>query len=263
MIHHAWNAALASLAPAALSSASAQGAAGAESAPSRDATFWFPEQASEIAQSLDNIFYFILWVSIVSFVIVIGAAAMFVLRYRAREGHREEKTSSHDTRLELTWTIIPTILVAVMFYVGAKGFFDLKQAPGDSYQVQVLGFRWAWEFVYPNGVRTNELHVPLDQPVRLVMTSSDVLHSLFIPAFRVKQDVVPGRYTSLWFKPIRTGTFHLFCTEYCGTQHAGMITRVVVHERDTTSCSRCTARSWSSCSSSPASRRRSATSCCR
>lgn len=220
MIHFAWNSALAPLQEA------------AQSAAGRDATFWFPEQASEIAQSLDSIFYFILWVSIVSFVVVVGAAAMFVLRYRAREGHREEHTSTHDTRLELTWTIIPTIIVAVMFYMGAKGFFDLKQPPANAYEVQVVGFRWAWEFVYPNGVRTNELHVPIDEPVRLVMTSSDVLHSLFIPAFRVKMDVVPGRFTSLWFKPVRTGVFHLFCTEYCGTQHAGMITRVVVHERE-------------------------------
>ncbi len=195
-----------------------------------DKTFWFPEQASTIAESIEDVFYFIYWVSVISFVLVIGATVLFAWRYRSQEGKRAIKTSTHDNTLEVTWTLIPTALVAVMFWVGFKGFLDLRSAPENAYEVQVTGFQWAWAFTYPNGFESNELHVPADRPVRLLMTSTDVLHSLFIPAFRVKQDVVPGRYTSLWFEANRPGVFDLFCTEYCGTSHSGMITKTVVHE---------------------------------
>ncbi|MHC4260958.1 MAG: cytochrome c oxidase subunit II [Planctomycetota bacterium] len=205
---------------------------------SKAKTFFFPEQASTIAQDSDKVFYFIYWVSVISFVLVIGATVLFAWKYRAREGTRAIKTSTHDNTLEVSWTIIPTILVAIMFWAGFKGFLDLRRAPENSYEIQVTGFQWAWSFRYPNGTTSDELHVPADKPVRLLMTSSDVLHSLFVPAFRVKQDVVPGRYTSLWFEatPPETSyvegaaTYDLFCTEYCGTRHSGMITKCVVHE---------------------------------
>jgi cytochrome c oxidase subunit II len=198
----------------------------------RDANLIFPVEASTVARGLDDVFYFILWVSIISFVIVIGAATVFVLRYRAREGHQAEKTPSHDMRLELTWTVIPTILVAVMFFFGFNGFMELRTAPRNSETVYVEAQMWNWSFRYANGAQSPELVVPLGRPVKLVMNSVDVLHSLYIPAFRVKQDVVPGRYTTLWFEAIREGTFHLFCTEYCGTNHSTMITSVRVLPED-------------------------------
>jgi cytochrome c oxidase subunit 2 len=198
----------------------------------RPKNFWFPAEASTVAREIDDVFYFILWVSIVSFVLVIGATLLFAWKYRERAGHKATVTSSHDNRLELTWTIVPTILVAVMFWVGFKGFLDLRTPPEGAYEVQVTGFQWAWEFRYPNGHATNELHVPANRPIRLLMTSTDVLHSLFLPAFRVKQDVVPGRYTVLWFEATIPGTYDLFCTEYCGTSHSAMITTATVHESE-------------------------------
>jgi len=194
----------------------------------REANLIFPVEASTVARGLDDVFYFILWVSIISFVIVIAAAALFVLRYHAREGHKEEKTATHGLGLELTWTIIPTILVTIMFFAGFKGFLELKTAPQNAETILVEAQMWKWSFTYANGAQSDELVVPLGRPVKLVMSSIDVLHSLYIPAFRVKQDVVPGRYTSLWFEPILAGTYHLFCTEYCGTQHSSMITSVRV-----------------------------------
>jgi cytochrome c oxidase subunit 2 len=203
-------------------------------APQNDNLF-FPEQGSTIAKQIDDVFYFILWVSIISFVGCIGAGLWFMWRYRARPGHREEVTSAHDTRLEITWTVIPTLLVAVMFYVGFEGFMNLREAPGDAYTINVTARQWAWDFSYPNGAKDSDLHVPAGKPVRLLMSSEDVLHSLYIPSFRVKQDVVPGRYTSLWFEALlpseqdQKDGLHLFCTEYCGTDHWNMNRRVFVY----------------------------------
>ncbi|HKX45474.1 MAG TPA: cytochrome c oxidase subunit II [Planctomycetota bacterium] len=195
---------------------------------------FFPPQLSTVAREIDDVFYFILWVSIISFVVVIGVGTMFVLKYRERPGHRAEKTSTHDNTLEVTWTIIPTILVAIMFYVGFKGFIDLRSSPADSYQVEVTAQRWVWGFTYPNGHTSTDgaLHLPPGRPVRLLMKSMDVLHSLYIPAFRVKQDVVPGRYATLWFEsytPEVETHLQLYCTEYCGTSHSDMLARVILH----------------------------------
>lgn len=198
---------------------------------------YFPDAQSTVAGDIDYLFYFILWISIVSFVILIGGALLFLWKYRAREGHKRTITPTHDARLEATWTVIPTIIVAIIFYVGFEGFMDLREAPGDSYEIQVTAQQWAWSFKYPNGAESSDLYVPMGEPVKLVMTSMDVLHSLFIPEFRVKQDVVPGRYTSLWFESLPSedgGRYlaHLFCTEYCGTDHSNMNRLVHVLPRD-------------------------------
>lgn len=198
---------------------------------------YFPDAQSTVAADIDGLFYFILWISIISFVILIGGALLFMWKYRAREGHKRTITPTHDARLEATWTVIPTIIVAIIFYVGFEGFMDLREAPGDSYEIQVTAQQWAWSFKYPNGAESSDLYVPMGEPVKLVMTSMDVLHSLFIPEFRVKQDVVPGRYTSLWFEslPSEGGEgylAHLFCTEYCGTEHSNMNRLVHVLPRD-------------------------------
>ncbi len=214
----------------------------------RARNLFFDVEGSTLAGDIDNVFYFILWVSIVSFVAIVAVTGWFLLKYRARPGHEAVKTATHSTSLEITWTVIPTILSAAMFWVGFEGYMDLKQAPSNAYEIQVRAFQWGWEFSYPNGAKDTDLHIPAETPVKLVMTSSDVLHSLFIPAFRVKQDVVPGRYTSMWFESLSladldggvreqartladTGyvELNLFCTEYCGTNHSGMGRTVYVY----------------------------------
>jgi len=133
--------------------------------------------------------------------------------------------------LEIVWTVIPLALAMVMFGWSTSLYFTLSRPPSDAIQMYAVGKQWMWKFQHPEGRREiNELHVPLGQNVRLTMSSEDVIHSFFVPAFRVKQDVLPGRYTQVWFRATRTGTYHLFCAEYCGTQHSGMIGRVVVME---------------------------------
>jgi cytochrome c oxidase subunit 2 len=134
-----------------------------------------------------------------------------------------------DLRLELLWTLIPLGLVMIMFVWGARLYITLAYPPADALQVYGVGKQWMWKFQHPSGQREiNELHVPLGQPVKLTLASEDVIHDFYVPAFRVKMDVVPGRYTTAWFEATRSGTFHLFCAEYCGTAHAGMLGKVVV-----------------------------------
>jgi cytochrome c oxidase subunit 2 len=205
--------------------------------------FFVPEQASSVASQVDLFFFFMVAVSGFFSLLIAGLIVFFAIRYR--ETRVEAELASADdagdtTRhghgggammLELIWTAIPFALTMVMFAWGASLYFTLARPPADSLQVYAVGKQWMWKFQHPEGVREiNELHVPLGQSVRVVMASEDVIHSFFVPAFRVKQDVVPGRYTQAWFRATRTGTFHLFCAEYCGTQHSGMIGTVTVME---------------------------------
>ncbi len=190
---------------------------------------FFPQRASTDAAMVDEIFYFIFLISVIFFVLILGLMVVFVFKYRRREGEGPEPSASHSTSLEMVWTIIPTILVAVMFIWGFWGYMGMRQAPDDSYEIQVLAKKWAWNFVYPNGHIEPDLHVPVDRPIRLVMSSDDVIHSLYIPAFRLKMDVVPGRFTKTWFQATAMGEHQLFCAEYCGTQHSTMLAKVVVH----------------------------------
>ena len=144
-----------------------------------------------------------------------------------------EKSPSHSNSLEAVWTTIPVILVAIIFVWGFVGYMDMRQAPDDSYEIQVFAKKWTWSFQYPNGYIDENLHVPADTPIRLVMSSSDVIHSLFVPSFRMKMDVVPGRYSTTWFNAVDPGAaeaeYDLFCAEYCGDQHSTMTAKVVVH----------------------------------
>jgi cytochrome c oxidase subunit 2 len=188
-----------------------------------------PDQASSVAAGVDWMFYGILALSAVCFVGITVATLLFVWRYRHREGHKAEPSSSHNDTLEITWTVIPSLIVVVIFVLGWKGYVDMATAPRHALEVNVTAQKWSWQFTYPNGWVDNTLHVPVDEPVRMVMTSTDVLHSFFVPSFRVKQDVVPSRYTKLWFRATRPGTYRLFCAEYCGQQHSDMKTVVVVH----------------------------------
>ncbi|MFW5653367.1 MAG: cytochrome c oxidase subunit II [Planctomycetota bacterium] len=196
-----------------------------------NSSFWMPAPASTFAEGVDWLFYFILIVSAVFFILILIAMAFFVMRYRRREGHSAEITASHSTALELTWTIIPSILVLMMFYYGFKTFIDMYTFPENSKQVYVTSWRWAWAFEHPETgiIETDQvLTVPVDTPIELVLASEDVIHSFFVPAFRIKKDAVPGRFNKTWFQATEPGEYDFYCTEYCGTGHSQMFGKVVV-----------------------------------
>jgi cytochrome c oxidase subunit 2 len=192
-------------------------------------TFWLPPRVAAGAQQVDWLFYFIFWISVFFFALIVLLMVVFVARYLRRAGRRPEKSASHNTALELTWTFIPLVLVILIFYFGFQGFISMATPPGDAYKVDVLGQKWSWEFKYPNGHSDADLHVPVDRDVLLTMTSEDVIHSLYIPAFRMKKDVIPGRYTKAWFRATQPGEYVILCTEYCGTGHSDMMATCVVH----------------------------------
>ncbi len=196
-------------------------------------SFWLPEAASELAPEIDSLFYFVTWASGILFVGVMVAMLYFAWRYRRREALEVPAPVEPSKVIEITWIVLPTILVLVLFNWGFRVFIKQGVAPPDSYEIKVRASMWKWDFEYPDGtVSTGELHVPVDRPVRLLMSSTDVLHSFFVPEFRTKQDVLPDRYSSVWFTATRRDTFDVFCTEYCGTGHSAMLARVFVHSQD-------------------------------
>ena len=190
-----------------------------------------PERASSVAGEVDALFFFIVAVTVFFTVAVSIAAVYFAVKYRRRSDADRPAEIHGSLLLELTWTLVPLGIVVVMFVWGAKVFFHMNRPPDDAMTVSVVGKRWMWKLQHPTGQREiNELHVPLGRAVKLVITSEDTIHSFFVPAFRIKKDAVPGRYNVAWFRATRTGTFHLFCAEYCGTEHSKMIGKVVVLE---------------------------------
>ncbi len=192
-----------------------------------------PEQASSLAAEVDRLTWFLIGMSTFFTVLIAVMVVGFALRYRRRDPESVGSRFDNSAPLEITWTVIPLLIVLFTFFWGAKVYFDLYKVPADTATFYVTGKRWMWKIQHPTGQREiNELRVPLGQPVRLLMTSEDVIHSFYVPAFRTKSDVLPGRYTSIWFRPTRTGTFHLFCTEYCGAEHSRMIGSVHVMEPD-------------------------------
>lgn len=194
-------------------------------------TFWMPDQASTISTGIDRVFYIIYWISAAFFVGIVVAMVMFALAYRRkRAGQPAKSQTDHNMAIEAIWTIVPLGLAIYIFYIGFAGFMDFRTVPANAYEVNVEGQQWNWSFTYPNGYVTNELHVPVDRPIRLTMTSVDVLHSFFVPEFRIKYDVLPGKYTTAWFHATKSGEYNVFCTEYCGTSHSQMRTKVVVHD---------------------------------
>ena len=194
----------------------------------------FPERASTMAPKVDALYFYLLAVSSFFVILIAGLIFIFAIRYRRSvmpAYPRQAAGLEGYVQLEIIWSVIPLILTMVMFGWGAVLFVNNSTPPNDSMEVYVIGKQWMWRLQHPTGRREiNELHVPLGQPVKLIMTSEDVIHDLYIPAFRVKQDVLPGRYTELWFEATMTGQFHLFCAEYCGTEHSDMVGRVVVME---------------------------------
>ena len=190
----------------------------------------WPERASTAAGNVDALFIFLLIVSGLMSLLIFSALLYFAARYRHRRGVLAEQIEG-STPLELTWSVVPFMVFMVIFLWGAVVYFKSRTPPRDSTEVYVVAKQWMWKLEHSEGQREiNELHVPVGRDVKLIMTSQDVIHSFFIPAFRMKQDVLPGRYTLAWFRATKPGTYHLFCAEYCGTQHSGMIGQVVVLE---------------------------------
>ncbi len=191
----------------------------------------FPESASTMAGEVDALYFFALGVSAFFSLLIAFFIFFFFVKYKRAHTGEIGVPLHGSVALEITWSVIPLIITMVLFGWGAKVFLDLTSPPTDAREYWVTGKQWMWKIQHPEGQREiNELHVPKGQPIKMTMTSEDVIHSFFIPAFRIKQDVLPGRYTTVWFEATETGTFHLFCTEYCGTEHSQMIGSVVVME---------------------------------
>lgn len=191
----------------------------------------FPERASSIAQQVDYLYYFLTGVTLFFSALIFSLVFYFAVRYRRRSEDERPRPIFGSLGLEAFWSVVPLILTMVMFFWGADLFYTIRTPPSDATQLYVVGKQWMWKIQHPDGQREiNELHVPLGRPVKLTMTSEDVIHSFYIPAFRIKMDVLPGRYTQMWFTATKTGEYHLFCAEYCGTKHSGMRGRVVVME---------------------------------
>ena len=183
-----------------------------------------------MAGNVDALFIFLIIVSGMMTLLIFCAVLYFAARYRHRKGVLAEQVEG-SIPLELVWTIIPLGVFMVIFGWGAFVFFQSRTPPRDATEVYVVAKQWMWKIEHAEGQREiNELHVPVGRDVKLIMTSQDVIHSFFVPEFRMKQDVLPGRYTVAWFRAIKPGRYHLFCTQYCGTQHSGMIGDVVVME---------------------------------
>ena len=190
-----------------------------------------PPQASTSAQQVDWLFLALTLVMLFFMAVVFFPIAWFAIKYRRNSDADRSNPSRGSSLIEIGWTTFPIILSIALFCWGAISYYQIERPPPDALQVQLVAKQWMWKLQHAEGKREiNELHVPLGQAVTLTMTSQDVIHSFFIPAFRVKQDVVPGKYTTEWFKPTRLGQYHLFCSQYCGTQHSGMIGRVIVME---------------------------------
>jgi cytochrome c oxidase subunit II len=184
------------------------------------ATFQLPEQMSTVSGDIDWLYYFIYWTSVVLFVAIVGAMLYWAIKYRERPGHKPTPTG-HNMPLEIAWTVAPIFILAFLFHKGFQGYMDLAVAPANSIEIRVNAKQWSWEFVYPNGGSSPELHVPEGKPVKLVLTSADVLHSFFVPALRVKRDVVPGMFSTVWFQTTHVGHDDIACAEYCGGRSTG------------------------------------------
>jgi cytochrome c oxidase subunit 2 len=189
----------------------------------------FPPSASTVALEMDLLYLFIAAVSAFFVVLVAALVVFFTIRFKRRHPDEVGADIHGSLALELTWTVIPFILSMIMFVWGADLFYRLSRPPADAMDIYVVGKRWMWKVQHPTGVREiNQLHVPTGRSVRLFLGSEDVIHDFSIPAFRVKMDVVPGKVTTMWFNAILPGTYHLFCAEYCGTKHSGMVGDVIV-----------------------------------
>ena len=191
--------------------------------------FW-TESASTTAGSVDALYIYLVMISALMTVLIFTTLIVFAIKFRKRRGKPAEQIEGSNI-LEITWSVIPFAVFLSFFVWGAVIYFQERTPPQDAMEVYTVAKQWMWKFEHAAGQREiNELHVPMGRDVKLIMTSQDVIHSFYVPAFRIKQDVLPGRYTTFWFHATKPGTYHLFCAEYCGTQHSGMIGWIVVME---------------------------------
>lgn len=194
---------------------------------------FMPTEGTEIAKQVDNLYGFLLITSFIACVLVIGGMIYFVYKYKRRSDNDKTAYISHNTTLEFLWSFIPLVIFLAVFAWGWYIYHGMRTMPKNALEINVLGKQWAWEVQYKNGYKAvNEVVVPVNTDVKLLLSSQDVIHSFFIPSFRIKQDAVPGRYTALWFNATKMGEYHIFCTEYCGTSHSGMIGKLRVVSTD-------------------------------
>jgi cytochrome c oxidase subunit 2 len=204
-----------------------------------------PPSASTVAGNVDWILYFVTAITVFFTLLIFALMIYFVVRYRHKPGMKPQPSAGHSTALELTWTIIPTILVVVIFFYGFREYLNMIVVPPNTYEIRAHGYTWGWTFFYPNGAIDNNLHVPADRPVRIILTSEDVIHALYIPSLRLQKSNVPGRYNKMWFEakfvdrdkveqPTADGKPYveehtIYCNQYCGQNHSEMLAKLVVH----------------------------------
>ena len=212
----------------------------------KNATFWFPEQASTFAAEVDWFYMAMLYISLFFFVLIVAAMVYFAFAFRDRPGYKGSVEALHNNWLEFWWTFIPCVIMVWIFARGVYGYLDMMTIPVDAENIDVVARKWSWTFKYPGGVETggvkdadlnkdtpdNGLHLVVDRPTVVTMRSEDVLHAFFVPVFRAKSDIVPGRYTKMWFHPTKVGEYDLFCAEYCGDKHSKMRAKVHVQTQE-------------------------------
>jgi cytochrome c oxidase subunit 2 len=182
-----------------------------------------PEVASVHAERVDHLYFFLTGTTLFFTFLIFATIFYFMIKYRRRSEEERPPETEQSLALEITWIVIPSLICIVLFFWGARLFFAAFNPPQGSMEIFVVGKQWMWHLQHPEGPREiNQLHVPVDVPILLTMTSEDVIHGFFLPEFRIKRDVVPGRYLSEWFEASKPGSYHLFCTQYCGTLHSGM-----------------------------------------
>ena len=190
----------------------------------------WPARASAGAANVDALYIFLVLLATFMSVAIFTMIVLFAFKYRRQPGREAEQIEGSNA-LEITWSVVPLGIFLVIFAWGAVIYFQERTPPRDATEVYVVARQWKWKLEHVEGQREiNELHVPVGRDIEMIMTSQDVIHSFYVPAFRIKQDVLPGRYTTAWFRPTKPGVYHLFCAEYCGSQHSGMIGQVVVME---------------------------------
>src|SRR5437762_6617707 len=191
----------------------------------------FPERASTMAARVDSLYFFLLALSAFFSILIAGLIVYYAVRYRRRAPESIGENIHGGTILEITWSVVPLMIMLVIFVWGASVYFAMATPPDDTLNIYGVGKQWMWKFQHLDGQREiNELHVPVGRNVKLITTSEDVIHDFFVPAFRMKADVLPGRYINIWFRATKPGRYHLFCAEYCGTKHSGMTGEVIVME---------------------------------
>ena len=199
----------------------------------RSGTPLFPEAASTIAPRVDALYLFLVGLTAFMTILIAALVVIFMVKYKRRDPNSIGARIHGGMALEIIWSIIPLVIVLGIFVWATGLFFDIARPPAETMNIYATGKQWMWKFQHLDGQREiNELHVPVGRKVKMIMTSEDVIHDLYVPAFRVKADVIPGRYSHIWFEATKAGEYHLFCAEYCGTKHSGMIGRVVVMEPD-------------------------------